>query len=298
MYLPFTPAHVSHVELVQVRTADGVRLDGALAVPRNSAVEPKPTVDAAICLHGTGSNFYGGGLFEGLTPKLLADGIAVVRVNTRGHDAISIAATLQGPQRIGGAFERVEDCRHDLVAWAELLVERGCRSIALVGHSLGAIKAIYSTVHAPHPAVTRLIAISPPRLSHSYFLASEKRDQFLAEYREVEARFQAGHHQALFDVKVPLPFIFSAASYLEKYGPDEKFNFLRQIDRLKLPTLFAFGGLEVEREMPFRGLPEAVSGAASPIQPIQVVTIAGANHSYTGQVEELSYKIRAWLAAA
>jgi hypothetical protein len=59
-----------------------------------------------------------------------------------------------------------------------------------------------------------------------------------------------------------------------------------------------FGGLEVEREMPFRGLPEAVTEAASPARPIRVVTIAGANHVYTGQVEELSYKIRAWLASS
>jgi pimeloyl-ACP methyl ester carboxylesterase len=288
---------VSHVELVQVRTADGVRLDGSLAVPKHTDAERKPAVDAALCLHGTGSNFYGGGVFEGLAPKLLADRIAVLRANTRGHDAISIAATQQGPQRLGAAFERVDDCRHDVVAWLELLVERGFESIALVGHSLGAIKAIHSIIHAQHPSVKRLIVISPPRLSHSYFLASEKRDEFLAEYSEVETQLKAGRQNALNDVKIPLPFLFSATSYFEKYGPDEKFNFLRQIDRINLPTLFVFGGLEVEREMPFRGLPEAVTDAASPAQSIRVVTIAGANHSYTGQVEELSYKIRAWLAA-
>lgn len=289
---------VSHVELVQVRTADGVRLDGSLALSKHLDATRPPPVDAALCLHGTGGNFYTGGVFEGLAPKLLADGIAVLRVNTRGHDAISIAATLQGPQRMGGAFERVDDSRHDIAAWLELLSTRGFKSIAIIGHSLGAIKAIYSTIHAPHPTVSRLIAISPPRLSHSYFVTSDKREEFLSEFAAAEAEFKAGRPNSLLDVKVPLPFLFSAASYLEKYGPDEKFNFLRQLDQIRLPTLFVYGGLEVEREMPFRGLPEAITEAASPTQSIRVVTIAGANHVYTGQVEELSYKIRAWLAAA
>ncbi len=133
-----------HVELVQVRTADGVRLDGALSIPKHFDPQRKTSVDALLAVHGTGSNFYGSGLFEGLLPKLLANGLAVVRVNTRGHDVISNAATLQGSRRMGSSLERVEDCSHDLVAWAEFLVLRGHSAIGLVGHSLGAIKSIYT----------------------------------------------------------------------------------------------------------------------------------------------------------
>ncbi len=106
-----------------------------------------------------------------------------------------------------------------------------------------------------------------------------------------------GHGDALMNISTPLPFLVSAASFIDKYGPDEKYNFLQSIDRLKLPTLFAFGGVELE-EVNFRGLPEAIASAASTTQNIQVVTIAGANHVYTGQIDELAYKIRSWLAAA
>ncbi|MCC7085981.1 MAG: alpha/beta fold hydrolase [Pirellulales bacterium] len=292
------PDLVPLVELVQVRTSDGVRLDGSMALPIQTDAARRQPVDAALCLHGTGGNFYGGGVFEGLTPKLLADGISVLRANTRGHDAVSMATTLRGPQRLGAAFERVGDSRHDVVAWLEFLAERGFQAVALVGHSLGAIKAIHSLIHAPHPLIKRLIAISPPRLSYSYFMASEKRDEFLKEYANAEIQFAAGNPNSLLDVKIPLPFLVSAASYLEKYGPDEKFNFLRQMDQIKVPTLFVFGGLEVEREMPFRNLPQAVIDAASPTQPIRVVTVVGANHVYTGRLDELSFKVRAWLASA
>jgi pimeloyl-ACP methyl ester carboxylesterase len=287
---------MSYVELVQVRTADGVRLDGALSTPKHVEAGRKPPVDALLAVHGTGSNFYSSGLFEGLVPKLLADGLTVLRVNTRGHDVVSMAATLQGSRRMGSSLERVDDCTHDLVAWTEFLVSRGHSSIGLVGHSLGAIKAVYTMTHTPHPAVKRLIAISPPRLSHEYYVASEKREEFLAHLRQAEQLVAAGQGETLINIHTPLPFLVSAASFIDKYGPAEKYNFLRHVDRLKVPALFTFGGIELE-EVNFRGLPEAMAAATSPTQNIQVVTIAGANHVYTGQIEELAYKIRSWLAA-
>jgi pimeloyl-ACP methyl ester carboxylesterase len=285
---------MSLVELVQVRTADGVRLDGALAVPKHVDPEHPPTIDAVLAIHGTGSNFYSSTLFENLTPQLLTDGIAVLRINTRGHDVVSVASTLHGPLRLGSALEHVDDCRHDLIAWLEFLSSRNFRSIALIGHSLGAIKSIYTAVRASHPALSRLIAISPPRLSYSHTLSSHKRDEFLAEYRLAQEHVAAGHGEAFIDR--PFWFLVSAASFLDKYGPDEKYNFLHDVDRLTLPTLFVFGGLELE-EVNFRGLPDAIPAAApNAAQKISVVTIAGANHIYTGQIDELSHKLRAWLA--
>ncbi len=254
---------MSHVELVQVRTADGVRLDGALSLPKHADPQRKLPVDAVLAVHGTGSSFYGSSLFEGLLPKLLADGLPVLRINTRGHDAVSMAATLQGSKRLGSSLERVADCTHDLVAWAELLVSRGFASIGLMGHSLGAIKAIYTMTHTPHPAIKRVIAISPPRLSHQYYLASEKRDEFTAHLRQAEELVAAGQGDTLMSIQTPLPFLVSAASFIDKYGPEENYNFLRYIDRLKIPVLFAFGGIELE-EVNFRGLPEAIESAKSP----------------------------------
>ena len=295
---------MSHVELVQVRTADGLRLDGALAAPKHAdcagepksadskGTDPQPTspIDAALFVHGTGSNFYTSSLFEGLTPKLLSDGITVLRINTRGHDVVSIASTLHGPQRLGSSLEHVDDCRHDLIAWLEFLASRGFKSVALVGHSLGAIKSLYTVARVQHPALVRLIAISPPRLSHTHYLASEKRGEFLAHYRQAQEHAAAGRGDALIEIKTPLPFLVSAGSFIDKYGPDEKYNFLREIDRIHLPTLFTFGGIELE-EVNFRGLPEDILATASPAQNIRVVTIIGANHIYTGQIDELSHKI-------
>src|ERR1051326_2716875 len=98
------------IDLVQIRTADGLRLDGSLARPSSLASEPL-SVDSVLAIHGTGSNFYSGHLFDNLAPKLAAAGLPVLRVNTRGHDVISTAATMEGPRRLGSSLECVDECR-------------------------------------------------------------------------------------------------------------------------------------------------------------------------------------------
>ena len=153
------------VELVRSTTSDGVRLDGALHRADNSADRRLP-IDAVVCLHGVGANFYGSTLFEDLLPAFLGRGVAVLRVNTRGHDRVSIANTTGGPVQQGAAYEVVGQCRYDVRAWLDFLAQRGFQRVGLMGHSLGAIKAIYAEAHEPHTKTGCLIAISPPRLSY------------------------------------------------------------------------------------------------------------------------------------
>jgi hypothetical protein len=144
--------------------------------------------------------------------------------------------------------------------------------------------------------VKRLVAISPPRLSYSYYLESERRDEFKSHYDTAQGYVAAGRGETLIEIRTPLPFLVSAASFVDKYGPEEKYNILRQIGQISMPALFVFGGIELE-EVNFRGLPEAIASSAATGQNLNVVTVAGANHIYTGQIEELSYKLRAWLSA-
>src|SRR5438132_1577639 len=81
------------VDLVQVTTRDGFRLDGAYLAPAGPQALP---LDALCFVHGTGGNFYSSTLFDALADRLRALGCGVVRVNTRGHDGISTASTGRG----------------------------------------------------------------------------------------------------------------------------------------------------------------------------------------------------------
>src|SRR5262245_44508246 len=134
-----------HVELVRTVTRDGLRLDGALSAPADPRPDAGSTLaaSAAILVHGVASNFYTSSTFEPLIPKLQAMGLAVLSVNTRGHDSVFSASLGTVRRRFGAAYEIVDDCRQDIGAWIEFLKGRGHQRVVLIGHSLGALKVVY-----------------------------------------------------------------------------------------------------------------------------------------------------------
>ncbi len=279
------------VDLVQTTTRDGIRLDGALQVPSRAGAAALP-VDGVCLVHGTGGSFYSSQLFDAFTQRLQEIGCPVLRVNTRGHDLMSTAQTARGGRRQGAAYETVDDCRHDLAAWLGFLRERVGPRVGLIGHSLGAVKAIHALGREPEPGAACLVALSPPRLSYAAFCASAQGAQFLETYQRAEQLVTDGKPETLLEVQLPLPFVVTAAGYVEKYGPDERYNFLRLLGGLRCPALFTFGSNEVASNMAFRGLPEEVAGHAG----IAVETIAGADHFYSGVQGDLIQRVENWLA--
>jgi pimeloyl-ACP methyl ester carboxylesterase len=280
------------VDLVQTMTSDGIRLDGTFQSPRG-AVPTALGIDGVCLVHGTGSNFYSSTLFDSLGERFLELGCAVLRINTRGHDGISTAHTAQGGKRLGAAFEIVDDCRHDLAAWVDWLRQRAGARVGLVGHSLGAVKCLYAVGHEQLMKPSCIVAISPPRLSYSWFCTSPEGPQFLETYALAERYLQAGQPLALLEVKLPLPFAIAAAGYAEKYGPDERYNFLKFIGSIHCPLLLTLGGIEVRNNMAFRGLAEALADLGQ--GNLEVETIAGADHFYTGLRGELVGQLESWL---
>jgi pimeloyl-ACP methyl ester carboxylesterase len=277
------------VDLVQTATRDGVRLDAAF----QAASTAHPAFDAAVCVHGTGSNFYSSTLFDAVAERLLALGISVLRVNTRGHDLMSTATTTRGGRRLGAAYEVLDDCRHDLAAWVGWLRDRQRSRLLLLGHSSGAVKCLYAQAHEPDDAVGGVVAVSPPRLSHGWFARSEKAAEFRATFQQAQALAAAGEPGALLDVTLPLPFVTTAAGYVEKYGPDERYNYLTFLSRVACPVLVTLGDKEVEGNVAFQGAPAAIAEVAPRAR---VACVAGADHFYTGVRPALLAQVEAWLA--
>jgi alpha-beta hydrolase superfamily lysophospholipase len=268
------------VDLVQATTRDDVRLDGAF----QAGVSPSLAVDAFLLVHGTGGNFYSSTLLDALAERLLAMGCGVLRGNTRGHDLMSNAATARGGRRQGAAYEVLDDCRHDLAAWVGWLKQHAGPRVGLLGHSSGALKCLYAQAHEPDPAVARLVAVSPPRLSYSWFCQSDKAAEFRNTFQQAQALVAAGEPGSLLDVRLPLPFVVTAAGYVEKYGPDERYNYLTFLGRIGCPTLVTLGEVEAAGNMAFQGAAEAAAQAAPRVR---VETVPGADHFYTGAREAL-----------
>jgi len=287
-----------NTELIHVTTADGLRLDGALHLKRETDGPAVLGVDAFLLLHGTGGNFYGSSLFASVIPHCLGWGAAVLAVNTRGHDLAYAASTAAGRRLFGAAYEVVDECRFDLAAWITLLADRGYGRIAVVGHSLGAVKAVYSLANETPPAVVALVAISPPRLSHGHFLQSQDARLFQEVLAAAEAHVSEGQADTLMSVRFPLPYLVTAAGYVDKYGPAERYNVLKFVDQIAVPSLFTFGTIELRQNPAFAGLPERLEENARQGANRHVAVIAGADHFYTGVHSELLGRIEFWLRRA
>jgi pimeloyl-ACP methyl ester carboxylesterase len=280
-------------ELVRTLTPDGMRLDGALLA--GDPVETKPA-DAALCLHGVGMSFYTSSTLEGVAPTLRRLGISVLLANTRGHDSLYTASVAMGRRRQGAAVEIVDECRLDVAGWCKFLVERGFARILLVGHSLGAIKAVYSQAHEPAANVVGLIAASAPRLSCQAFKNSLESAPFFDSLTTAEQLFKAGRGDELFVAKFPFPLLISATSYIDKYGPAERYNILNFSGRVTVPALFTYGSKELDiGGVAFAGLPEALAKLPEKRSLLDVEVIAGADHNYTGCGDSLATAMSGWI---
>lgn len=283
-------------DLVRTTTADGLRLDGILQAPDDRSVSSL-ALDAVLCLHGVASNFYGATLLEEFVAPCVAQGLAVLRVNTRGHDIVTPINTPRGPRRLGAAYETIDDCHYDVTAWLQFLAARGYSRVALLGHSLGAIKAVYAAAeHAPaRPAC--VIAASPPRLSYSLFMSGPQRADFSAAIQTAEQFVAAGQPQALFEAKVPFPLLVGAAHYLDKYGPGERYDLLKFASRIPCPALLVYGGGELERGgIAFAGLPEALRAMPPADKDLELAMVPEADHFYTGARPALVSLVLQWLS--
>jgi pimeloyl-ACP methyl ester carboxylesterase len=281
------------VELVQTTTRDGFQLDGGFLPPLSDS--STCGVDAFCFLHGTGGNFYSSSLFDELGERLRALGCGVLRVNTRGHDSVSSALTDQGGRRQGAAYEVVDHCRHDVAAWLDWLRARVGPRIGLLGHSMGAVKCLYALAHEPQNAPRCAVAISPPRLSYSWFCSSPESAEFLETYQRAEQHVSHGQASTLLEVKLPLPLLITAGGFTEKYGPQERYNYLRFLASVACPTLITFGSVEVEKNMAFRVAPQAVAERTTARPHLTVDTIADADHFYNGRREALIACVESWL---
>ncbi len=283
------------VDLVRVTTRDGLRLDGALRIPREET-KKSLALDAVLFLHGVGSNFYTSGTLDGIAPRLLARGLALLPVNTRGHDQVYTASAGFGRRLQGAGFELVDECRHDVAAWIEFLLKNSYERILLMGHSLGAIKSVYSQATEASPAIKGLIAMSPPRLSHRAFLQSQQSETYFAALSQAEQMRDEERGDELFLAQYPFPLMITANSYIDKYGPGERYNIVGFANQLPMPSLFLYGSKEVTPQNgPFAGVPDALKALSDCRSTLDVAIVPGGDHFYTGVYEALAEEVDAWL---
>ena len=282
------------LDLVSVSTRDGLRLDGIWRKP-DPGISSRLGVDVVVLHHGVGGNFYSAGMFEGYSDALLQKGCAVLRVNNRGHDAMSRAVVGEVVKKIGAAYESMEESPYDWEAWVDFAEDAGYQSIGIWGHSLGAVKSIYYMATEGDRRVKCVVAGSPPRFSYSAYAAMEEGEEFKRLALQAQKCIDDGHPETLIDTPYPLPLILAAQVFIEKYGNEEKFNVLNHLPNVQVPVLVMIGTEEAQTMMGFRGLPPEVERLAGELDHLTFESIPGADHAYTHQREYVWGVVSSWL---
>jgi alpha/beta superfamily hydrolase len=189
--------------------------------------------------------------------------------------------------------EDVDWCRTDLKACLGWLEKQGYSRVALVGHSLGGVKGIYYQCKASDPRVVAVVSLSSPRLSYTFLSESESGDEFLAYYEQADALVKDRRPGTLMDVKFPVDHLFSAANFIGKMGPKEKYDVMTLVEDLHVPLL-ALGGSR-ERRAHLRDVASHLAEAAINSPQKEAHIIEGANHFYKGKLDETSDLILRWL---
>ena len=109
---------------------------------------------------------------------------------------------------------------------------------------------------------------------------------------------KGGEGSRLIQVSFPYTQWMGAENYLEKYGPEERYNLLKFVDRLRCPAWFAYGERELsDGSLAFAGVPEALRQARRADQALETVTVPNADHNYSGTVPALAEPLLRWLTS-
>ena len=290
-------------DLIEVTTQDGFLLGGAYFAPNAAPTDAPPLerrdspVDAVCFFHGDGGHFYRK-LYLDLGARLAARGIAFLSANRRGHDIVAGGAP--GDALAGYAHESVEDSRMDYAAWLDALSERGHKSVAIGGHSGGAVRATYAQSKEHWPQVSAVVSVSPGEYDH-YGLIDLHGDEFRKAFSWCVDQVQSGRPNAYIRPGIPWGSTWSASAFLDCFAPDNRYSVTRRAADLRCPALFVFGSEECGNgidSLPVCGAAmRSLKTAAHTGMGITVEVIDGANHGYTGRETQLFEAMYSWLTA-
>jgi pimeloyl-ACP methyl ester carboxylesterase len=262
-------------ELVQVTTADGVRLDGALWRPPAGS-----TVKAGLLLvHGYAGNFYTG--WPPLAEALAQQGYLTLALNMRDHDLT--------PQR-----SLFEDNRLDIEAGVKLLADRGASRVTLVGQSLGTNRILFYQAETADPRVRGLVLMAGPGNLLEWNIRIFGRERALSVLAEAQQWIREGRGADLMLVDLgPLgKALYSAHHVVSLRGPDTRSDPFQNIARIRVPMLILHGTAD---RLADPAVAERLKAAAVVAPRVDVHMVPGAGHGLPENVGDILPILSPWL---
>ena len=280
------------VDLVSVVNEEGLKLDGAYLAPENASGPPPGPVDAVLLNHGSTGNFCQASTIA-MADDLRNQGYPCLSLNSNAHDTVWYNQADSTYYGVG--YEILDRCRLDIKAGIDFLAGLGFRRIVLVGNSMGAVRVAYYCANESDGRVATVIPVSPVRLSYSYMMASEDAEEFQGIIQRADELETQGKAQELMAVKYPIPQMFSAASYLDKHGPGERYNMVTLAPRIKVPLFTISGSLETHSRLKDMARDLATAAVNSPRA--EHAIIEGGDHSLNNRREAAASAVLGWLAS-
>ncbi len=272
----------------RVRTNDGLELHGLI-------YKGPKTQSVVLHCHGMAGNFYENRFVDIVGTRLVSEGIDFCAMNNRGHDFIADFIVEKSDKleyaRIGQVYERIEDSIKDIAAWVDHLKDQGYTRIILMGHSLGAVKAVlYAHVH--QAKLSGLILASPPDMMG---LAKKERD-FAKKMEQAVLLVKSSKEKQLIDGQVFDNYPISAGSFVNFFSEGSKTDMFpikegkvsQELRSITLPMTVVFG----EKDHCFDYDPtEIISFFKKHVPHAKLTVIPTADHVYLGAEKCLAQEL-------
>jgi pimeloyl-ACP methyl ester carboxylesterase len=270
--------------LISTETDDGYLLEGAQFTPDGGGRDRLPIV----WMHGYTGRFYEPHAVA-IGRRLSEHGHVFITGNNRGHDVGAYIFNVRSGEGLlaGAAWEDFSQCIYDYSAWISFACGPGFPGVVLVGHSLGAVKAVYYLAEKKDPRVKALVNASgpvrmaqrlkesPERIARAERLVAEGRGQ---ELLPPDERGRINSARSLL-IRVQLD--------LDVYGLETSNS---PVSRIACPILFIAGTEEAEviraSDLPLLQRNSRTS---------DTLLVHGADHVYRSHEVEVADNIAQWV---
>jgi len=261
-------------QLISLRTADAVRLDGILYQPA------KPGPVGLMLVHGYGGTFYGA-YFPQLGQAAAERGITTLSLNMRDHD--------NGPK-----VSDFADNQTDIATGIAHLRSLGIRKIMFLGQSMGTNRVLYYQAAASDPSIVGTVLVSGPGNLFQWNVWQFGREKAQQSVDEALRQRAAGRDRDLMLVDLgPLgKALYTPGYLLSLRGPQARSDPYQNIAKVKNPVLIVQAKADKLIEP---DIAERLRKAAADNPKVTVVYIDGADHGFSQHRPELTERVLGWI---
>lgn len=288
------------MDFLSTWTDDDLRLPG---------IHYPGTKTCVIFIHGMAGNIIENYFAQILGQSLAKEGYGFLFGHNRGYSLMNDIATPPRKQdggytfkRYGVAYERFEECIHDIDAWLATAAELGYEQVILMGHSLGTNKAIFYLYKKKVRNIKGLVLLSPPDLLS--VAAVDNPDAHKKNMAQASQLIKDGQPAQLLDEKLWDWCYMSAQTYLDLFDPSSAANNISVTDRkvpqqlanVHCPVLALAGEYDdIRIGDSLQANLEKIKAQTINAPKFDIHILAAANHNYENKEKKLADYVTAWI---